>query len=81
LERSWVLVVLCHEAIDGIFEFVDGVKHTAGETPLRELGEETLDGVEPGGGCPCEVEGRLPIPTKPPRDSEIFSPRVRSLAG
>jgi hypothetical protein len=35
LERSWVLVVLYHEEIDGVFEFFDGVEHTAGETPIR----------------------------------------------
>jgi hypothetical protein len=51
LEWSRVQVVFRREAINSIFEFVDGVKDTAGEAPLRQLGKEPLDGVEPGSGA------------------------------
>ena len=47
------------EAIDSTFEFVDGVKDTPGEAPLRQLGKEPLDGVEARGGCWREAGGPL----------------------
>jgi hypothetical protein len=50
LEWSRVQVGFRREAINSTFEFVDGVKDTAGEAPLRQLDKEPLDGVEPRGG-------------------------------
>ena len=55
-EGFWILVVLGTEAIDGGLEIDDGMEHTAFQVPFRELGEEALDGIEPGGRDRREVE-------------------------
>jgi len=38
------------------------------ETLVCELGKETLDGVEPGGGCRGEVEDKPPMFLEPRHD-------------
>jgi hypothetical protein len=43
----WVCVGVVEEAVDGLFEFPQGLKYAALETLLCELGEEALDSVEP----------------------------------
>ena len=50
------LVVLVDEAVDGCLKIDDRMEHPPFETPLGELGEEALDGVEPGCRCRREVE-------------------------
>ena len=55
-EGFWILVVLGEEAIDSGLEIDDGMEHTAFQPPFRELGEEALDGIEPGGRGRREVE-------------------------
>ena len=47
-EGLGVVVVLGEEAVDGGLQVDDGVEDAALEAPLGELGEEALDGVEPG---------------------------------
>jgi hypothetical protein len=64
---------LSDEAVDGSIE---GSEHTALETPTRELGEEAVDGVEPGGRGRCEVESPTPMPGKPLAYLGMFVGRV-----
>jgi len=42
--------------VDRIFELAQGSEHGSFELVLCQLGEEALDGVEPGRGCRGEVE-------------------------
>jgi hypothetical protein len=56
----WVCVGVVEEAVDGISEFPQRSEYAVLETLVRELGKETLDGVEPGGGCRGEVEDTAP---------------------
>ncbi len=48
--------MLGEEAIDSGLEIDDGMEHTAFQPPFRELGEEALDGVEPGSRGRREVK-------------------------
>ena len=43
----WICVGFVEEAMDGIFEFLQGSKHAALEPFLCEAGEEAFDGIEP----------------------------------
>jgi hypothetical protein len=54
----WICVGVIEEAVDGFLKFVEGSEHAALETLLCELGEEALDGIEPGSGCWGEVEDK-----------------------
>jgi hypothetical protein len=45
----WVCIGVVEEAVDGIFEFLEGAEHAALEALFGEFREEALDGVEPGG--------------------------------
>ena len=38
----------CEEAVDGGLEIDEGSEDAAFQSPLGELGEEALDGIEPG---------------------------------
>ena len=57
LEWLRVFVVLDEELVDGLLQLFDGLEHAASEAPFGEFGKESLDGVEPGGGCRRKVEG------------------------
>ena len=46
-ERSWFLVMLLDEAVDGGLKVNDGVEDAVFQAPSGQLGEEALDGVEP----------------------------------
>jgi len=48
-EGFGVIVGFPEEAVDGGLEIDDRAKHAASEAALGQLGEEALDGVEPGG--------------------------------
>ena len=50
------LVRLAEEAVDGGFEFFVGPEDAALETLLGKFGQESLDGIEPGGRGRGEVE-------------------------
>jgi hypothetical protein len=50
------VVGLGDEAVDGGLEFGDGAEDAAFEAAPGELGEEALDGIEPGAGSRGEVE-------------------------
>ena len=52
----WVCIGVVGEAMDGVFEFVQGLEHATFEPFLCEVGEEALDGIEPRGGCRGEME-------------------------
>ena len=54
-----------NEAVDGFLQFIDGTEDAALKAPACELGEETLDGIEPGGGSRGEVEGPARMADKP----------------
>ena len=45
----WVCIGVVEEAVDGIFEFLEGAKHAALEALFGEFRKEALDGVQPGG--------------------------------
>jgi hypothetical protein len=64
----WVCVWLVEEAVDCIFEFLDGSEYAALEAFLGELGEEALDGVEPGGRGRGEVEDEPRVLLEPSQD-------------
>lgn len=67
-ERFGVFVGLGDEAVDGGLEVDEGVKDAALEASFGELGEVTLDGVEPGAGGRCEVEGEALVTVEPGPD-------------
>jgi hypothetical protein len=48
-EGFWVIIGFPQEAVDGGLAIDDGAEGTAFEAALAELGEEALDGIEPGG--------------------------------
>ena len=45
----WVCIGVVEEAVDGIFEFLEGAEHAALKALFDEFREGALDGVEPGG--------------------------------
>jgi len=54
-EGLWALVVFDEEAVDGDLQVDDGPEHAVPEASPGELGEEALDGVQPGGRCRVTV--------------------------
>jgi len=50
-------IVLFEEAVDCGLKVGDRMEDAAFQPPFRQLGEEALDGVEPGAGSRREVEG------------------------
>jgi len=57
---------------DGSLEVHNGVEDAMLEPSARELGEEPLDGVEPGRRCWREVEGPARVMRKPFEDLRMF---------
>ena len=55
-------VVFDNEAIDCCLQVDDRYEDAALQSPLRKLGEEALDSVEPGCRSWCEVEGSAGMP-------------------
>jgi len=47
-EGLWLSVMIGDEAVDGGLEVDDGAEDAALEATPAELGEEALDGIEPG---------------------------------
>jgi hypothetical protein len=64
-ERFRLPVVLGKIAVDGGVEVADGMKDAALETPLRQLGEEALDRVEPRARGRREVESEALMAVEP----------------
>ena len=56
---------LLQEAVDGGLEIDDAFEDAAFEPPPCQLGEEALDGVEPGGGGWGEMEMKALVPFEP----------------
>jgi hypothetical protein len=51
IKGVWVCIGVAEEAVDGIFEFLEGERaraHAALEASFGEFRKEALDGVEPG---------------------------------
>lgn len=64
-EGLGLLVVLDEEAVDGGLKVNNGMKDAAFQTSFRQLGEEALDGVEPGAGGRREVEREALVAVEP----------------
>ena len=64
-EGLWFIVVLLDVAVDGALEIGDRAEGAALEPAAGQRGEEALDGVQPGAGCRCEVEGPACMPAQP----------------
>ena len=45
----WACIDVVEEAVNGIFELLEGSEHAAFEALFCEGGKQALDGVEPGG--------------------------------
>src|ERR1700722_15226487 len=58
-------VMFDDEAIDCCLQVDDRQEDATFQSPLCELGEEALDGVEPGCRCGREVEGPAGMPSQP----------------
>src|SRR5580765_8759339 len=71
-EWFWVIVGLGNEAIDGDLKIDDRSEDAASQTPLGELGEEGLDGVEPGARGRGEVEDEARMAGEPVPDLGVF---------
>src|ERR1700757_2214671 len=67
-EGLWFIVRLGEEAVDGGLEVNDRVKDAALQADAGELGEVAFDGIEPGGGCRGEVEGKAGMALQPGAD-------------
>jgi hypothetical protein len=52
----WVCVGVFEEGVDGIFELLQGLEHSAFEPLVGEFGEEAFDRVQPGRGYRGEAE-------------------------
>ena len=64
-EGFWFGIGFQDEAVDGGLEIVDGSEDAANEAPSGELGEESLDRIEPRCGGRSEVEGPAGVSGKP----------------
>ena len=60
------------EAVDGGLEIGDAFEDAAFEPPPCQLGEEALNGVEPGGGGWGEVEMKALVPLEPSADFRML---------
>jgi hypothetical protein len=59
--REWLIGVgLSDEAVDGRLE-IDGAEDTTFRSTSAELGEKSLDSVEPGARGLCEVENETRV--------------------
>ena len=67
-EGFWVGIGLGDEAIDGGLQIDDGAEDATLQSSLGQLGEEALDGVEPGTRGRREVEGEALVPGQPGAD-------------
>src|SRR3954451_6390167 len=70
-ERPRVAVGLGEEAVDRRLQLNERAEHAAFEPALGELGEETLDGVQPRGRGRGEVEGPARVPLQPGQDLRV----------
>src|SRR5512140_2060330 len=66
------MIGLFDEAVDRSLELDDRAEDAALETALGELGEEALDGVEPGAGGRREVEDEARVALQPRLDLRVF---------
>ena len=60
------------EAIDGGLQVDHRDERAALQSPFGELGEESLDGVEPGARCRREVEREAPVAAEPGADLRML---------
>ena len=52
--------------VDGGLQFLDALEHAAADAFAGDLGEQTLDHVEPEGGGGCEVNVEAGMLAEPP---------------
>lgn len=71
-EGFGIIVGLVDKAVDGGLEVGDGAEHAALESAPGKLGEEALDGVQPGAGGGGEMEGPAPMAVQPGADLRMF---------
>ena len=71
-----VCVGFVGEAVDGVFEFLQGLEHATFEPFFCEVGEETLDGIGPRGGCPGEMEDETRMFADPFQDLGMLVGRI-----
>lgn len=64
-EGLGLAIVLLEEAVHCGLKVGDRAEGAAFQTPFRQLGEEALDGVEPGAGSRREVEGEAFVAGEP----------------
>src|SRR5512135_1193862 len=65
VEGPWVVIGLVEEAVDAGLEVDDRAEDAALEAAFGELGEETLDCVQPRARGRHEVEGEALMPIEP----------------
>lgn len=70
------LIILFDEAVDGGLEGDNGVEHAAFEPTVGQLGEETLNGVDPRRRGRREVEGEPLVRPEPCDDFGVLVGRV-----
>jgi hypothetical protein len=75
-EGLWFIVRLGQEAVDGGLEVNDRLKDAALQAAAGELGEVAFDGIQPGGGCRGEVEGKARMALEPSADLCVLVGRV-----
>ena len=73
------LVVLGDEAVDGGLQVDDGVEDAVLQAAAGELGEETLNRVQPGAGGGREVEGPARMAIEP-RGGSVCLNTVRGVS-
>jgi hypothetical protein len=76
VEGLWVCTGVVGEAVDGVFEFLQGLEHAAFEPFLCDVGEEALDGIRPRGGCRGEVEDEAWVVADPFQDLGVLVGRI-----
>jgi hypothetical protein len=86
-EGFGVIVGLSEKAVDGGLQIDDRSEDAAFEVASGQLGEEALDGIEPGGRGRDEMEDEARMPTEPGANlamlvgSVIVEDDVDNLAG
>ena len=71
-EGLGIMIGLFDEAVDRSLELDDRAEDAALETALGELGEEALDGIEPGAGGRREVGDEARVALQPRLDLRVL---------
>ena len=71
-EGPWIAVGLGEEAVDGGLKVDDRSEDAALQAAFGQLGEEALNGVEPGAGGRHEVEGEARVAVEPDANLRVL---------